>query len=156
MIVTILEALRGWLWWLKIKRRYGIHRNGNFAIMMPDDDRELNEFALRHIDDFLHYRKGHSVVIFTTDEWTKNNAQRFSKHIIAVTQITEREDYYFRCYYSYYSPYCLLELVMISLQTRDGKRLAAIENINGINKEDMVCLGLYIIRNWTRNEVLDG
>jgi hypothetical protein len=147
---TTIKALRGRRRWLKIKRKYGVDKSGIYVIMMPDSDCEFNEFALRHIDDFLNYRKGNSVVILTTDKWVADNAKRFSERIAAVELITLC-DYDFYHYYHYYYYYGFSErFIMMSLQGGYGRRLALAENINGITKEDMVCFGLYIIRNWKR------
>jgi hypothetical protein len=149
---AMIKALRGRKLWLKTKRKYDIDKNNNYVIMMPDSDNEFNEFALRHIDDFLNYRKGNSVVILATDAWTVNNAKYFSERIIA-TELIMRHD----CdYYSYYHNYYYLgfseRFIIMSLQDDYGKRLALAKNVNGITKEDMACLGLYIIRNWTGTE----
>ena len=135
---------------MKIKRKYQIDKNGIYVILMPDSDHEFNEYALRHIDDFLNYRKGISVLIYTTDEWTKENAKQLSKRITAVELITRKVYRYFYYYYYYYG--FTERFIMMSLQGVYGERLALIENVNGITKEDMSCLGIYIIRNWVGME----
>jgi len=153
----MMKALRGRRRWLKVKRKYSVDKNGVYVIMMPDADRELNEYALRHIDDFLNYRKGGAVVILTTDEWVESNANRFSERIAAIELITQRDYRYFSYYYYYYYYYGFSErFIMMSLQGSYGERLALADHVNGITKEDMACLGLYIIRNWTKNEVSNG
>jgi hypothetical protein len=154
---TTIKALRGRRRWLKIKRKYSIYKSGIYVIMMPDSDCEFNEFALRHIDDFLNYRKGNSVVILTTDKWVADNAKRFSERIAAVELITQHDYCYYYCYYYHYYYYGFSEqFIMMSLQGVYGKRLALLENMRGITKEDMVCLGLYMIRNWVGYEAQNG
>ncbi|MCL2284583.1 MAG: hypothetical protein FWC26_14815 [Fibromonadales bacterium] len=145
---TVVKALRGRRRWLKMKRKYGVDKNNIYVIMMPDSDREFNEIALRHIDDFLNYRKGSSVVVLTTDEWVASNASMFSERIVATEFITMQDYYYYRCYYCYYYHGFSEQFIIMSLQGYYGKRLMLTENVNGITKEDMACLGLYIIRDW--------
>ena len=154
ILARLLKALRGRKRWLNLKRKYSIEKNAIYVIMMPDDDREFNELALRHVDNFLNYRKGHSVVILTTDEWVATNAQQFSKRIAATEFITQRDC----CYliHCYYCDFFDESFIMLSLQSYYGERLALAENVNGITKEDLSCLGLYVIRNWTRSEAMDG
>ena len=146
ILSAAIKALRGRRLWLKAKRKYGLADSGIYLIMLPDSDKEFNEAALRHVDDFLDYRKGDAVVILTADEWTAANAQNFSRRVKSVDLITPRD-----CrYYSYYYYYGFSEqFIMVSLQGHHGERLALSEGICGIDKEDMACLGLYIIRNWT-------
>jgi len=153
---TMLKALHGRKRWMKIKRKYGIDKNNGYVIMMPDSDREFNEFALRNLDNFLNYRKGNSAVILTTDEWVASNAKCFSERI-AATELITQYDYHCYSFYHYYYYYGFSErFIMMSLQGAYGKRLALAESMNGITKEDMLCLGLYIIRNWTRALERDG
>lgn len=152
MLLTVLRAFQGRLRWIKIKRKYNVDSDNVYVIMLPDSDRTFNEIALNHIDDFLSYRKANKVVILTTDEWVFDNAHNFSNCIKAVEQITLRDYYYYRnyCYYYYYS--FSDQFIMMSLQDLYGKRLALAEGVSGIEKTDMACMALYIIRNWSKKE----
>jgi hypothetical protein len=155
MILSVaIKALRGRRRWLKAKRKYGLADRGIYLIMFPDSDRKFNEAALRHVDDFLDYRKGKAVVILTTDEWVAANAKNFSKRVKSVDLITSYDYGYYSYYYYYYG--FSEQFIMMSLRGQHGKRLALSEGVCGIDKEDMACLGLYIIRNWTGAETAGG
>jgi len=157
IIKTMVKAFLGRWLWIKLKNKYDVENKGIYVIMMPDADREFNEFALRHIDDFLNYRKGNAAVILTTDKWTIDNSSSFSERIAATELITKRDYHYYYHYYYYYYYYGFSEnFIMMSLQGCYGKRLALAEHLNGITKEDMVCLGLYVIRNWEEIEASNG
>ena len=156
IISAVANALLGRGIWRKVKHMYNIEKGELYVIAMPDSDREFNKTALSHIDDFLNYRKGKGVVILTTDDWTEDNAQNFSKHIIAVQRITERQNYLLNRYY-YFDYYKFSEnFIMMSLQGNFGERLSLAESVNGINKADMACLGLYIIRDWSSTGASNG
>jgi hypothetical protein len=120
----MIKALRGRGLWMKLKNKYASDSsNGIYFIMMPDSDREFNEVALRHVDDFLNYRKGSSAVILTTDKWVADNSCRFSERITATELITERDYFYYNSYYYYYSNYIFPgQLIMMSLQSSYCKR----------------------------------
>jgi len=153
ILSTMFKALRGRNRWLKTKRKYSIDKKqGTYVIMFPDSDREFNESALRHVDDFLNFRKGQSVIILTTDEWVPQNAKSFSDKITATELITKKDcdsfySYYFWMYYHYVG--FSEQFIIMSLQRCFGKRLALAEGVHRITQEDMSCLGLYIIRNWS-------
>jgi hypothetical protein len=147
----MVHAFLGRRRWLKVKRKYDVEKNGVYVVMMPDADRELNEAALRNIDGFLDYRKGNKAVILTTDEWVMDNSPGFSNRIEAVERISERDYNYYYSYYYYYYYFGFSEkFILMSLQGIHGKRLALAENVNGITKEELACIGLYVIRNWSK------
>jgi hypothetical protein len=147
ILSTALKALRGRRLWLKAKRKYGLADGGIYLVMLPDSDRQFNEAALQHVDVFLDYRKGSAAVVLTVDEWVVANVQHFSKRVKSVDLITPRDYRYYSDYYYYYG--FSEQFIMVSLQGWHGERLALSEGICGIDKEDMACLGLYIIRDWT-------
>jgi hypothetical protein len=149
----IIKSLIGRKIWLKNKYKHNIGNEGIYMIVMPDDDQSLNEIVLQHIDDFLNYRKGKGAVILTADTWTKNNYYRFSRNILSTELLSQHELLYLLCYHRYYrfSDY----FVLMSLQDSYGKRLAHAEKFHGITKVEMVCIGLYNIRDWTKSRFLN-
>jgi len=123
ILSTMFKALRGRNRWLKTKRKYAIDKKqGTYVIMLPDSDREFNESSLRHIDDFLNFRKGQSVIILTTDEWVLEKANEYSDMITAIELITEKDYCYFCSYHHYYFGFSE-QFIMMSLQGDYGKRL---------------------------------
>jgi len=148
IIKTVAHALLGRRLWLKVKRKYNVEKSGAYVIMMPDADREFNQAALRNIDRYLDYHKGNMAVILTTDEWTAKSAISFSERIAAAEQITEHDRYYLHHYYQYHDYFFSERFIVASLEDSRGKRLALVENLNGITKEDIACLGLFVIRDW--------
>ena len=153
MLRIMLNAFRGRMRWMKIKRKYSIDNSGIYVLMFPDSDRDFNTAALANIDEFLNYRKGNGVIILTTDEWVAQNAKEFSDRITAVEQITQQDFFYYHSYYYYYG--FSEQFIMVSLDGEHGKRLALVENVRGITKEDMACMGLYIIRSWNKTGTRD-
>ena len=156
ILSATIKALRGHLLWLRAKRKYKIAEGGIYVLMLPDSDNAFNEYALRHVDDFLDFRKGTSAVIFTTDEWVEKNAVSYSNRISAVEKIPQRHYCYYYYYYYYCDYYFSNQFILMSLQGGYGKRLSLAIGKNGITKEDLACLGLYIIRNWNGAEMQNG
>jgi len=135
--------------WLKIKKKYDIEK-GKYLLLMPESDVEFNETALKHIDDLLQYRKGKSAVILTTDNWVFENAKNFSNNIIDVVKITEKQaDYH---YYYLFSE----RFLVVSLDKPYGNTLLNAVGVNGITKEDLICLGIFLMRSWESLEETHG
>jgi len=145
----IFSAFAGRRLWLKIKKKYDIE-NGKYVLLMPERDRELNEAALKHIDDLLKYRKGKSVLILTVDNWVLWNAKKYSSNIIDVAGITDKQAEYY-CSYYYYG--CFSErFLVVSL----GNSLFKAVGINGVTKEELLCLGIFLMRNYSNAEEKNG
>lgn len=151
---SVFFALIGRQQWLKLKKRYRID-DGVYVLLMADKDRELNKQALLHIDDLIQFRRAKGIVILTTDGWVISNAKKFSNGIISVERITEKEtDYYY--YYYYYSQSFSGQYIAITLTRSFGGDLTQAVGVNGVTKEDLVCLGLYIMRSWQPLEAVNG
>ena len=139
--------------WLKIKKRYDIE-SGKYVLLMPENDRELNETALKCIDDLLKYRKGKGVLILTKDNWVLENARNFSNNIVDTVEITDRQENCY-CYYSSYYDFSERFLI-VSFTKPYGNVLFKAENINGITKENLLCLNVFLMRNYTDSEEKNG
>jgi len=139
------SALIGRRQWFKIKKKYDIE-NGKYVLLMPENDKELNETALKRIDDLLKYRKGKGVLILTQDNWVLENAKNFSNNIVDILKITDKQANHY-CYYYYYD---FSERFMIVSFTKpyDNVLFKAVD-INSITKENLLCLGIFLMRNYT-------
>jgi len=149
----LTAALSGRSFWLKLQREYDID-NGVYVLLMPEDDRELNESALRHINDLVAHRKARGVVILTDKQWVIDNASACSDKILAVKTVSEKE---IDRLLSFYELYAFSErLLVVSLTRPHGSKLSNTLGVEGVTKEDLVCLCIFLIRNWTRPEAVDG
>lgn len=154
MITKRIEAaLSGRSFWLRLKREHDVD-NGAYVLLMPEDDRELNELALRHINDLVAYRRARGVVILTNQPWVMQNAKAYSDKILAVNMASEKE---LDNLLSFFELYAFTErLLIVSLTKPYGSKLYNAVGIQGVTKEDLVCLSIFLIRNWSSTEVGDG
>jgi hypothetical protein len=146
-------ALAGRTMWLGLKRKYDID-NGLFVLLMPEDDRELNEQALRHIGDLLIYRRAAGVVILSDKTWIIENAMMYSDKILAINKISAKD---IDNLLSFFELYAFTErLLIVSLTKPYGSKLYNAVGVQGVTKEDLVCLSIFLIRNWTGSEAEGG
>jgi hypothetical protein len=140
IIKRFFKALLGRHIWLKFKREFDIEC-GFYAVLMPDDDAELISECLRHMDDMLAYKKGKGAVLLSY----KNNikSDRFP-----VVDLTQKEFEHLLAYYEL----CNFSesFVLASLKFPIGNDLSKAIGVNGVTKEDIVCLCFYCIRNFSR------
>jgi hypothetical protein len=149
----LFAAWAGRRMWLRLQREYDVD-DGVFVLLMPEDDRELNEQALRHIDDLTLYRRARGVVILTDKPWLRENAAAYSEKILAVRDLTARE---IDDLLSFYELYAFSErLLVVSLTKPYGSKLRNTLGIQGVTKEDLVCLCIFLLRNWPGGEGESG
>jgi hypothetical protein len=149
----LAAALSGRSMWLKLARKYDID-SGKFVLLMPEDDRELNEQALRHIPDLLEYRRGTGVIILTDKAWIIENAKSYCDKILEIIEISAKE---IDNLLSFYELYAFTErLCVVSLTKPFGSKLHNTLGVDGVTMEDIVCLCIFLIRNWTSAEAESG
>ncbi|MDR1539165.1 MAG: hypothetical protein LBU32_14440 [Clostridiales bacterium] len=149
ILERLFSALSGRRLWLKLKRKYDFD-SGVFALLMPEDDIKLNFLALKHIKDLLEYRRASGVVILSANEWVLANAIRHSGQIIDIVQLSEKSIENIISYAEFY--FFSQWLITVSLDRPYGVKARQAIGVSGITLEDMVCLGIYCIRNWTSME----
>jgi hypothetical protein len=147
MIVRRLAAtLAGRSMWLRLKRKYDVD-DGVYVLLMPEDDEELNEQALSHIDDLVRHRRARGVVILTDNAHIKTNARAYSAKILDVCPCSPAQADKLLAFYEFYN--FLERLLVVSTTKPFGRGLYKAQGVNGITKEDLVCLGILLIRDWS-------
>jgi hypothetical protein len=146
----LCAALSGRGMWLRLKKKYGID-DGLYVLLMPEADRELNDRALRHIDDLIAHRRADGVVILTSDAWVKENAKTYFGKISAVIDCSPKAADMLISFYEFY-PFSE-RLLIVSLTKPYGSKAWRTVGVHGVTKEDMVCLGVFRMRGWTRTEM---
>jgi len=141
----LISALNGRTMWLKLKYEYDVD-NGVYVLLMPEDDRELNEKALEHIDALVAHRKARGIIILTNNQWIVESAIAFSSKILAVKEVSEKE---IDNLLSFFELYAFTErLLIVSLTRPYGSKLLNTVGISGVTKEDLVCLCIFVMRDW--------
>ncbi|MDR1192653.1 MAG: hypothetical protein LBK98_00550 [Peptococcaceae bacterium] len=139
-------ALAGRSLWLRLKREYQVD-DGVYVLLMPEDDRELNEQALRHIDDLVASRRARGVLILTDKPWVRENAAARSDRILAVKTLSAAA---IDRLLSFFELYAFTErLLIVSLTRPYGNRLHRAMGMPGLTKEDVVCRCVFLLRNWS-------
>ena len=146
MVQRMKKAYAGRSMWLKLKATYDIDR-GVYVLLMPEDDDELNEQTLAHIDDLVAHRGARAVLILTNKQWIIQKAKICSDKILAAVEVSEA---LIDGLLSYYELYAFSErLLIVSLTRPYGRKLYQSLGIHGVTREDLVCLCILGIRDWT-------
>ena len=150
LLGRLFSALIGRWFWLKLDRTYSINKDGLYVILMPENDRELNEQALRHIDDMVKYRRANGVIVLTNQQWILDSAQSASENVRAVRRTSDKK---IDALLSFYELYEFTErLFTVSLTKPFNRQVHRALGVHGITKEDIVCICIYQIRDWTALE----
>jgi hypothetical protein len=139
-------ALAGRAWWMKLKHEYNVD-DGVYVVLMPEDDNELNEQALTHIGDLVSNRNAKGVIVATNQTWVTENIGLSPVKPLALITMTDKET---DGVISFFELYAFTDrLLTVSLTKPYGSKLVNAVGLQGITKEDLVCLSIYLIRDWT-------
>ncbi len=127
-------AFRGRSLWTRLNREFGA-AGRDCVVLLPEDDQELNESALRHIDELAERTKERDVIIVSDQRWVIENAKRFSERILSVVSAAQSE---IDDLISFYELYAFTErLYIISLTKPHGNKLKNMLCLHDVTKEDL-------------------
>jgi hypothetical protein len=142
---AMVAAVRGRRLWVTLRRRYRID-DGLYVVVMPDSDEELNGLALQHVPDLIADRRGRGVVVVTSDPPT---AQR-ALSVDGVVGVEEVSAAGLDRLVSLVELYRFSDrLLVVSLTRPWPRKLHAMVGVDGLTLEDVVCLGMLVMRSWS-------
>jgi hypothetical protein len=130
--------------WKKLVKKFGIKKKQIYVLLFPERDKDLNEQALIHLNDLIANRLAEGVVILSVDGALDKDVNAYSDKIIAIIKYPEKKAGYLLKYYTLYK--FSEKFIIISLTRPEGNAAFKAIGINGVNIEDIVCLGLYKLR----------
>lgn len=150
MLKRLAAAWAGRIFWLRLDRKYEINDGGLYVLLMPEDDPELNEQALRHMDEMIAFRRAKGVMILTNQPWVLEHAPGCSDKLVSIQHVSESK---IDKLLSFYEMYEFTErLLTVSLRRPYGRMVHKAVGVHGITKEDIVCICVYQIRDWNSTE----
>lgn len=149
----LAAALRGRNWWMRLKREFDVD-DGVYVVLLPEEDMELNEQALLHIDDLAAHRRARGIVVVSDQKWVLENAPTCCDKVLSVVKASERE---IDDVLSLFELYGFTErLLIVSLTRPFGSKLYNVAGIHGVTKEELVCYSIFRIRDWVNTEEAHG
>ncbi|SRR5581483_10590669 len=140
MLRQIYAAYRGRRLWAGLERKYNVDQ-GVYVLLMPDDDAELNAAAIGHIEDLVADRRAQGVVLVGVGSMSPPTPGIVGTESWTGPQID--------ALISYYELHNFSErLLIVSLTKPFGNGLHRLLGRQGINKEDLVCLGCLRLRSY--------
>lgn len=130
--------------WLRL--RYGINGK-HHAILISDDNAEVNEYALKHIKEYIKFQHTGKVTVFTYRDDVFEKAQK-TESVAKSVLITEK--IFFRI-----ASCCRLKIKyvkIISLSYPENVQLANFIGIRDFTVEDLVCYCCYGMFSYESNE----
>lgn len=149
----LLRAWRGRALWRRLSRRHGLDA-GAYALLMIEDDAELNELALRHVDDLVADRKAAGVVVLTDRPEVAAAARRHDTHILGVVELSAGQVEDLLSLAELYN--FTVRLLVVSWTRPFGADLRTAVGVHGVTVEDVLCLCMLTIRGWSSEASVDG
>jgi len=136
----IKTAYQGRKQWLKLVKKYNIAEN-DCIILMPSDNSEWNRLALKHLDEYLDRKYSSRAIVLSYDQWVLQSLNSYSKSNNMAINFTRNQAELLMQYYLLYVFF--KNFVIISLTEPLGNMDEILIGKNGINAEDLICLGIY-------------
>ncbi len=138
----IAAAWRGRSHWLMLRQKYRVD-DGLYVLAFPEDNAELNDLALRHVDDLVRDRGARGVLILTDQASVAEAGRRAAEYVELVpTRLLDDLVSFYEL--AEFSP----RFVIIGLGVPADRRVGRLIGKNGITLEDVVCLALLSLRSW--------
>jgi len=142
LLNELLCAWKGSYIWRCIKHRNKIGKR-DVVIFFAERDDELNYYAAVHADKLLKKKYGEDLFIVSSYEDVLNNLPMKVNKYKSVL-ITDKEFELIKKYY------CLVRfsdyVCFVAIKWPESNRIYRLLGKNGVDKEDIVCLGLYGLR----------
>lgn len=144
MLQNIFKILKGYFEWFKLRIRYRINYQ-KVVLVLPEEDDELNYFALAHLENWLKRKSAKKAIILTN----QNNVLEMAKALAYSfpVQICICNDEEIEHLYNYYCFDKFFDNIVFIYKSRPlDNLLYRIIKETSINKEEAVCLGFYCLR----------
>ncbi|WGL51918.1 hypothetical protein P5P86_18440 [Nocardioides sp. BP30] len=152
----LLSAWRGRALWRRLSRSHQLDA-GAYALLMIEDDAELNELALRHVEDLVHDRRAAGVVVLTDRAEVARSARDggpHDSHVLGVVELSARQVDDLLALAELYT--FSVRLLVVSWRRPYGADLRTAVGVHGVTVEDVLCLCMLMIRSWPAQAALDG
>ena len=140
MYKNLFAAYCGWWSWKKIIKRKEVS-NRTVILLLPSCDREVNYFALLHLDELLKKRNFDNALILSHDGAVKKSAALFSDKILDVIEYSRKNAenlMQFYCLYDFDRRF-----IVASLDEPTGRNASRLIGKRGTTKEELLVIGVY-------------
>lgn len=135
-------AWNGSIAWRCLKRKNGIRKN-DVVIFLVEEDEELNHYAFLHAEKLLQKKYGNELAFISpyaeAFEGMPEGLKKYRRIIVSQSECEKIKKYYQLVRFSDY-------VCFVTLTWPESNWVSRLLGQNGINKEDIVCLGLYVLR----------
>lgn len=161
MYNILWSALKGWIYWKRVLKKFNPINNDYQIMYLSNKNRMLSEYLKKYLYTFMHEKKVLQVLILCEDEQLLKDIQEFfSDNInIQLALLSEKESYNLMSLYRFgqFNP----KFMYLSIDTY-GRRLNKIVGQKTISEEELFAGGLFTLKlkepgyfywrdNWTFN-----
>lgn len=149
MLQQLSWAWIGYLYWNLIKARYKI-RAGDVVLFLVDRDREWNAFAYLHAEEFRQKKLGARLVFVSPYKDVLRQMPGYLKKYRQIC-ISSRQCESIKRYYQLVN--FSDNVCFVSKDWPESNWLGRLLDRHGINQEDLICLGIYGMREIRHNDL---
>ena len=134
-------ALRGRREWLRIKRRYHVGE-GVLVLLMPDKNEKLNDYALKHLNDYKVKKYMDRTVVLTNQTYVW---RRWEEESIQQAEIVLLEDWQCKALLQYYRlQWFFAYFIVVSMNQPDGNTVHNMLKSGKLSEEEILLGSIYV------------
>lgn len=144
MVRGMMSVLRGAAVWKMLRLRFHIDEK-TVVLILTGDDRELDRYALIHLQDFMNRKYANKAIVICQDKETYGQIELAA--LPERVQICEWSKRRVQKLYGYYSFYRFSDRVVFTYTDNPADNLLGrLLRETVVGEEEAVCLGLYRLR----------
>lgn len=144
MIKRTIALLYGLIIWKFICIKYRINHD-SVVLFLTDENEKIDYYALAHLESYMDLKKANKALVFYKSETTLSNVKKnnFEKNVKFVKYNVRNIEMMYTtfCFYKYFE-----NVVFTYLDTPKDNLILKLLNETEVNEEEIVCLGLYVLR----------
>lgn len=144
MVREMMGVLRGAVIWEMMRLRYGIDEK-SVVLILTGDNRELDRYALQHLQDYMERKFADKAVVVCQDEEAYGQVGRMV--LPENVRLCKWNGKRVERLYGYYSFYRFSDRVVFThTDSPKDNMLGRLLRETAVREEEAVCLGLYRLR----------
>ncbi len=137
----VIQILKGWKLWRYYIKKYSIKDN-MVLVLMPSQDKDLNNYALLYLDQFIKMKKCISAIVLVTNDETKELVFQLSRSVEDVGKIELKDAQCLMNFYCASNPD--KRLIVIDIDNIGNRNIVnRIISVNNTTKEDLIVYGIF-------------
>jgi len=143
------RAAQGRLLWLKLVEHNDLQLD-DYVFLFPSGQKKESYYGLLYLNQFIEKKKANRIFVITDDEIVFQAAEHFTTNISIKFLYTSEEIDSIVDFYRLYK--FTGQLIIVATNRLPGRTLSQLLGIHGITVEELIAVGVYQLRGFSKKD----